>query len=284
MKGATKTLLGQTLFASRLDEVLLRNTAVVVAFHRVLDGTDASDALSIDVRMFERFCRFFRRHFQVVTLQDLVSSLQTGRSFRSRLAITFDDGYRDNFENAAPVLEKLSLPATFFVVTRWVGTDVVPWWDSKAGMRYPWMTWEQVRSLHRKGFDIGGHTRTHADLGQIAEGEAREEILGARLELEKHLGASVKSFAYPYGGRHNLTEANRELVKAASFRCCCSGFGGVNVPGTDPFDLRRVPISPWYTTPQQFGLEVALGRTALSADLGAILSACVASSLASDLR
>jgi peptidoglycan/xylan/chitin deacetylase (PgdA/CDA1 family) len=264
MKQAIRNLLGQSLFASRLDEILLRNAAVIVAFHRVEDGA-GSDPLTIDVRMFERYCRFFRRHFHVVSLPDLVSRLASGHPVHRSVALTFDDGYRNNFENAAPVLLRLSLPATFFIVTEWVETDLVPWWDRNQGVRYPWMTWDHVRTLHRKGFDIGGHTRTHVDLGKITDAAAREEIFGARLELEKQIGAPVESFAYPYGGRDNLTAENRELVKAAGFRCCCSGFGGINGPDTDPFHLQRVPISPAHVSPHDFGFDVAVGRSFLPA-------------------
>jgi peptidoglycan/xylan/chitin deacetylase (PgdA/CDA1 family) len=177
------------------------------------------------------------------------------------LAITFDDGYRDNVENAVPVLERFSLPATFFVVTEWMGTDVVPWWDREHGVRHPWMTWDQVRQLHRKGFDVGAHTRTHVDLGTVSEAEAWAEIRGARLELERQLAAPIDLFAYPYGGPTNVAAATRSLVKAAAFRCCCSCFGGANATGTDPFHLRRIPISSWYASPHQFGLEVALGKS-----------------------
>ena len=267
MKGFVKGLLGRIVFDSRLTTILLRNAAVIVAFHRVQDTT-AGDGLTIDVAMFERYCRFFMRHFRVVSLRDLVPRFERGVGLDRELAITFDDGYRDNFENAMPVLEKLSLPATFFVVTQWIGTDYVPWWDRQLGVRHPWMTWDQVRSLHRKGFDVGAHTRTHVDLGRISEVEAREEIFSARLELQRQLGAPVESFAYPYGGPHHLAEANRDLVKAAGFRCCCSCFGGLNAAGTDPFHLRRVPISPWYASPHQFGLELALGMSVQSRSIG----------------
>jgi peptidoglycan/xylan/chitin deacetylase (PgdA/CDA1 family) len=161
------------------------------------------------------------------------------------------------------VLERLSLPATFFVVTQWMDTEVIPFWDADRGMRYPWMTWADVRSLHRRGFEIGVHTRTHADLGTLSGGRAGDEILGARLELEDRLNAPATSFAYPYGKRQHLTEANRELVRAAGFACCCSGFGGVNAPGTDPFRLNRIPISTFYASPHLFGFDLALGRTTL---------------------
>lgn len=264
MKQPLKWLLGQTLFAAGLDGLLLRNAAVVVAFHRVQD-TATPEGLTVSVSMFERYCRFFRRHFRVVPLRDLVERLERGQTFNRELAITFDDGYLDNYENAAPVLEKLSLPATFFIVTEWIGTDAFPWWDRAAGVRHPWMNWDQVRSLHGRGFDIGAHTRTHVDLGLVDESEACEEIVGARRELERQLGAAVELFAYPYGQRDNLADSNRELVRGAGFRCCCSCFGGVIARGTDPFYLRRVPITPRLPSPHQFGLEVALGRSVVPA-------------------
>jgi len=264
MKQTIKGLLGRTIFASHFDAVLLKNAAVIVAFHRIQD-TATLEGLTVSVRQFERYCRFFRRYFRVVPLRDLADKLERGLELNRELAITFDDGYRDNFENAAPVLETLSLPATFFVVTQWIGTEVVPWWDKQQGVRHPWMTWDQVRSLHHRGFDVGAHTRTHVDLGSVTGIEANEEIVGARRELERHLAAPVELFAYPYGRRRNLADPNRDLIREAGFRCCCSCFGGVIRAGTDPFHLARVPISPETGSPHQFGFDVALGRSVLHA-------------------
>jgi peptidoglycan/xylan/chitin deacetylase (PgdA/CDA1 family) len=203
-----KHLLGHTLFAAHLDAVLLRNAAVVVAFHRV-DDADRSDTLTVDARMFERYCMFFRRHFRVVPLREIVQKLERGLEPNRELAITFDDGYRDNYDNAMPVLEAV-LPATFFVVSQWIGTDVVPRWDERRGVRHPWMTWDQVRSLHRRGFEIGAHTQHHVDLGQVDAAEARDEIAGARLSLERQLAARVDLFAYPpTGGTTSPTRTGR---------------------------------------------------------------------------
>jgi peptidoglycan/xylan/chitin deacetylase (PgdA/CDA1 family) len=260
-----KGLLGQTLFASRLSAVLLRDAAVIVAFHRVQETAAPDDGLTIDVEMFEQFCRYFSRHFKVVSLSRIVQKLEQGERLNGELAITFDDGYRDNFETAAPVLEKLSLPATFFIVTKSIGTDLLPWWDAERGVRHPWMTWQEVRALHRKGFDIGAHTRTHADLGRISGAEAEREILGSRRDLEDSLGAAVDLFAYPYGGPSHLSEDNRERIKNAGFRCCCSCHGGINFSGGSPFRFQRVPISAWYASPHQFGFEVAVDRSLVNA-------------------
>jgi peptidoglycan/xylan/chitin deacetylase (PgdA/CDA1 family) len=246
-----KDALGRLAYATRLDAVLLR-AAVVVAFHRVHDGPDPS-GLSISRDLFERHCRFFKRHFEVVPLREIVASLEEGRPVDGRLAITFDDGYRDNFVNARPVLETLELPATFFVVSGWIGTDAWPWWDRRHGARHEWMSWREVRVLHERGFDIGAHTQTHVDLGRVYGTAARDEIAGARRDLERHIERPVDLFAYPYGRLENLSESNRALVQAAGFRCCCSCYGGVARGSADPFRLQRIAVTPWYGSPHHFG-------------------------------
>lgn len=263
LAASLKHALGRTMFGSRAHAALLKNSAIVVAFHRVEDAA-GTDGLTVSVRAFELYCRFFARHFTVVPLSAIVDGLERGASLHGQLAITFDDGYRDNFENAAALLDRFGLPATFFVVSDWIGTDVVPWWDRERGGPRPWMSWDEVRRLRRRGFEIGAHTRTHVDLGAVPESVARHEIAGARRRLEDGIGDSVDLFAYPYGRRANLTEANRRLVRDAGFRCCCSCFGGLVTRGSDPFRLARVPLSPWYSSPHQFGFEVALGRSVLA--------------------
>lgn len=248
--------MGRVLFASRVYKLSGAERGVVVAFHRVNDMADPS-GLTVSSEMFERFCLFFARYFEVVSLRQFVDQLEMRQSVEGLLAITFDDGYRDNYEIAAPILKRLRLPATFFVTTEFIGTDFVPPWDQEAGLSFPWMNWDQVRALHRDGFEIGAHTRRHVDLGKVTGDRAREEIQGSRADLEGKLGSASLLFAYPFGQANQITESNRELVKAAEFRCCCSCFGGMNMKSTDPFAIQRVPISTWFTSPFHFGFEIA---------------------------
>ena len=259
IKGLIKSFLGQTTFSSGLHRLLLSDAALVVAFHRV-NKTNERDRLTCDVNLFEKYCRFFAEYFHVVSLGHLVKKLETGAPLNRELVITFDDGYRDNYEYAAPLLKAMGLSATFFVVSQFVGTEVVPWWDTRRGVRCPFMNWDQLRHLWSEGFEIGAHSRTHADLGRILTRKAREEILGSRLELEEELSAPVDLFAYPYGAENHITEENRGTVKEAGFRCCCSCFGGINRMATDPFHLRRIPIGSWFESPHHFACEVALRR------------------------
>jgi len=124
--------------------------------------------------------------------------------------------------------------------------------------------WDELRRLDPRIVTIGSHTLTHPILTNLQTQEMETEITQSRGILEEKLQRPVDLFAYPYGGRDNFLEPYRTLVKAAGFRCCCSGFGGGNPPGTDPFQLRRVPITPWYGSPHRFGFEVALRRAALA--------------------
>lgn len=250
-----KSWLGRGLVTSRLNRVVLGAGGIVVVFHRVNDLLPG-DGLTRSSRDFERFCRFFRSYFDVISLGEHVSRLASERSLAGTLVITFDDGYLDNIEVAAPILRRFALPATFFVTTSFIESSIVPWWDAGLARHPGWMSWEQVRSLAAEGFDIGGHTRTHPDLGQIDGEQADLEIAGCRDDLRCELGAPPAHFAYPYGRVENMRESNRERVKRAGYHCCVSSFGGISRPPQDPFRLPRVSVDLWHRTPEQFAFEV----------------------------
>jgi peptidoglycan/xylan/chitin deacetylase (PgdA/CDA1 family) len=258
-RARSKSVIGRWIFRGGLHRRLFRNAAIVVTFHRV-NNSGVGDGLTCDVEAFKQYCSFFIQYFHVVSLRDLVEKLEKGTPLDHELVITFDDGYEDNYECAAPVLKAMGLPATFFVASQYIGTHGIAWWDRHLASRQSWMTWDQVQWLGREGFEIGAHTRTHINLGEASGSEAWDEILGSRLELEEKLSTRIDLFAYPYGKENDISEETREMTKAAGFRCCCSCFGGVNPMGADPYYLRRIPMSSWYTSPHHFGFEVALRR------------------------
>lgn len=252
-----KDFLGRALFATGLHRRLLRDRATIVLFHRVDDAL-APDPLTCDRKEFREYCDFFARHFDVVPLTRLLDALEGGAELTAKLAITFDDGYRDNHRAAAPELERQGLPATFFVATALLGSATTPWWDRHLPSQPEWMSWEEARELAGRGFALGAHTRTHADLGRVEGEEAREEIEGARRDLVERAGVEPELFSYPYGGPDHLTEANRRRVRQAGYRCCLSAHGGVVGPQTDLHRLPRIPVSDWYVSPYHFGAEVVL--------------------------
>jgi peptidoglycan/xylan/chitin deacetylase (PgdA/CDA1 family) len=259
MKALIRSVAGRSLALSGMMRKRLESTGVIVAYHRVNDES-AGDALTRSPADYEAFGRFYRDHFDVVPLSRFVARLAAGESVGGMLVITHDDGYLDNYEHAAPILSKLGLPATFFVSTRFIESDIVPWWDADEGKRFSWMSWEQVRELDRAGFEIGAHTQTHVDLGRVDADEARRELLDSKIDLERELTHPVELFAYPYGGAEHMCESNLALVRDTGFACSMSCHGGVVPDGTDVFRMARVPISMWYPTPSHLAFDLGTGR------------------------
>lgn len=254
-----KAVAGWIIFRTGLYRLFRRDEAVIVLFHRVNDAYP-NDPLTYTSGEFEAFIRFFGRYFAVVPLTVLLQRLESGEDLRSRLAVTFDDGYHGNATIAAPILERHNQRACFFVTTGWIGTDHQPWWDKEKGIATRWMTWDHVRALRKAGHDIGSHTESHPDLGVVTPEIARREIGGGMARLDAELGARSGLFAYPYGGRNNMSVQNQAVVDQLGLRCCLSAFGGTVRSGDDPLRLRRITISDWFLSPYQFGFELVVGR------------------------
>jgi peptidoglycan/xylan/chitin deacetylase (PgdA/CDA1 family) len=258
-KRKMKSIIGRVAGFSGAYPRAFRSTMLSVAFHRI-NCTLAEDSLTCSPAKFEAFCKFFGKCARVVPLSEQVAACHQGRELSGTVSITFDDGYLDNFEVAAPILRSLGLPATFFITSGFVGSRVVAPWDVDLVRQPGWMSWDNVRSLVSQGFEIGAHTATHIDMGR-ADGETmRAELELSRQRIKEELGISAQLFAYPFGGPENISERARDLVRELGFICCASCYGGVNTVGTSAYHLKRIPIAEWFATPDQFGFEFVMGR------------------------
>jgi peptidoglycan/xylan/chitin deacetylase (PgdA/CDA1 family) len=255
LKGA----LGHAAGAAGLFACAFRTKTIIMTFHRVRDDMP-EDGMTCGSAKFEHFCNFFRTYFRVVPLSEQVAGCSAGKDMGGTLSITLDDGYRDNFEVAAPILRRMGLPAAFFVTTGFIGTRTVAPWDRDLAQQPGWMDWDQVRSLATHGFEIGCHTDTHIDMGTAYAEPVRAELDVSKRKLREQLGKSPKLFAYPFGGRNNICERSLLLVREAGFVCCLSCFGGSNAPPASPFSLARIGFGPGFVSPDQFGFDLLVGR------------------------
>lgn len=103
----------------------------ILTFHRVNDDDDPFFP-AVPTAVFERHMAHVARTYRVLPVDVLVTRAQQGQLPRNALAITFDDGYRDNLTHAAPILARYDLPATIFLATGCIGTAEVPWFDRLA--------------------------------------------------------------------------------------------------------------------------------------------------------
>lgn len=162
---------------------------------------------------------------------------------RDAVALTFDDGFANFEEVAAPLLSDLGLPATLFVVTGRVGRDNA-WGDraDPAVPTLPLLDWDRLGRISEAGVELGAHTRTHPRLPTLDETALRDELEGCAADMEARLGRRPPSLAYPYGAVDaRVVKAARgvfDLAVTTDFRPVRTDDDPMAVPRLDMFYLR----------------------------------------------
>jgi hypothetical protein len=188
---------------------------------------------------FAELLERLKRDVDFVSTQTCLALLKGLKQIDGRFFhLSFDDGHRSLLDHAVPVLKRLNIPAVFFVCTSWVGAD------SK------FLTWEDLGKLKSQGFEIGSHTRTHANLVEAARtGKLEEEIAGSKREIERQLRAACPYFAWPFGRKRDINKIALEAVVDASYQACFGAFrGSIHAGRTDPFQIPRHHLEaswPW---------------------------------------
>jgi peptidoglycan/xylan/chitin deacetylase (PgdA/CDA1 family) len=218
-----------------------RTRYTVLVYHRVNDTS--RDVLTTSRARFAEHLGMLTRRYPVLGLQVAIAGEPHGQ-YRgpNAVVITFDDGYADNYEFAAPILERFRLPATFFVTVGLMGTDRTFEHDRRAPHRFANLTWDQIRSLVARGFEIGSHSLSHQNLARCPLDEARREIHQSRAILEEILGRPVRSFAYPFGGPDDVTPAVLREIRDAGYDVITSAYGGVNDDRLNPMNVLRTGV------------------------------------------
>ena len=155
------------------------------------------------------------------------------------VALTFDDGFANFAEYAAPLLAHHQLPSTVFLVSGYCGRDNGWPGQSNSVPRLPLLNWSDVRALHQAGVALGAHSHSHPRLPGLAPGEVKRELERSRLEIENQTGAAVRSFAYPYGAT-NL--AVRRQAAAIFETCVGTELRTARLPGEPLDNLPRLDM------------------------------------------
>jgi peptidoglycan/xylan/chitin deacetylase (PgdA/CDA1 family) len=204
-------------------------TTPILMYHSISDNKESS--LSVTPETFSRQMAFLKRKgYSVVSLSELARNITLGKTFLPKtVVITFDDGYKDNFTEAFPVLEKYGMTATFFLVTGYVGN------------KKQYLNWDQVRLMKKSGMDFGSHTRNNVYLP--SEGDAEKlwgEIAGSRSDIALETGEEPRYFCYPTGG---FNEKIKNAVKKAGYKGACTTNRGYDRTNKDVYELNRIKIT-----------------------------------------
>jgi folate-dependent phosphoribosylglycinamide formyltransferase PurN/peptidoglycan/xylan/chitin deacetylase (PgdA/CDA1 family) len=205
---------------------------MILRHHLVSDRPHPSGVSTV---YFLRQVNYLLRHYRVVSLSEAVDLARKGGVKVPTVAITFDDGYADNFVNLRAVTEEVGLPIGYFISTEHISTGRE---FAHARMpnepAFPPNTWEQIEFLHHCGYEIGSHTRSHADCGSTDEQFLRHEIVGSAEDIQQKLGPAAH-FSFPFGSPQNIS-APAAQIAWASYKNVFSTYGGGNFQA----DARRI--------------------------------------------
>lgn len=196
-----------------------------LAYHRA-NETRAEHNVTTSPEAFAQHMRYLHENgFAVVSYDQLVACLTRGTDLPDKaVVITFDDGLASQYVRGLPILEQYHFPATFFIVTGFVGTHRLL------------MSWDQVRDLDARGFTVGSHTIHHPNLTGLSPERLARELTESKREIETQVGHPVTLFAYPFG---YFNDAVATAVQGAGYASARTiGFGKVHHPA----DLYRLRI------------------------------------------
>lgn len=198
----------------------------VLLYHRV---GYTSGPLTVTPERFASDLAYLRDHgYQGISLEDFHRSMiaKTAALPEKPILITFDDGYLDNYDQAYPLLDRFTTPATFFIITSLLG----------AGSR---LADKHIQRLARAGMSFGSHTVSHRRLDELPDEQVRHELSDSKTCLEGVLGKPVVSLAYPQGGYNNKII---ELACNAGYVSAFTTTSGVCSRSTAALELKRIPV------------------------------------------
>jgi peptidoglycan/xylan/chitin deacetylase (PgdA/CDA1 family) len=162
--------------------------------------------------------------------------------------LTFDDGYRDNLENAVPILRRHGFPAVLFVPIGFLDdTRPLPHEESLRllGIRNETVDWDELSELEAGGVRIESHGIGHRPLSELEPADATREIALSKLRLEERLGREVEAFAFVKGSLADYRPEHASLVQQAGYKVAFTSVSGANASSSDRFRLRRYNIEPY---------------------------------------
>ncbi len=205
--------------------------ATFLIYHRV--GGGSSDELDVSAADFRDQVDVLG-DYPVAAIDDAVDAL--GRNdTRHRVVLTFDDGFRDVYDHAWPLLRERRLPFTVYLTTGYVG-GTMRWEGSTArDQGAPGLAWDQLREMVDSGLcTVGNHTHSHVPPNQLSA----DELDRCSEAVEQNLNVVPRHFAYTWG----VPVPAMEQALRERFRTAATGHLGRNRPRTEPMRFDRVPV------------------------------------------
>lgn len=174
--------------------------------------SDTNPSFYVDPVMFEaQIKHLIEKNYNPITFSELLSKLNGNEEIpKKSVIISFDDGWRNQYQFAFPILKKYNFRATFFPVVNYVGKG-------------NYMEWSELRELTNNGMEIGSHTMNHPNLANLSNSYVEYEIKNSKLILEENLKQKIEVLSYPYCAYDNEVIQSIKRLDYAGARSCGEG-------------------------------------------------------------
>lgn len=200
---------------------------------------------------FSRQLEYMKNLGDFITLDDAVFLLNSGGKIDGRyFCITFDDGFKNCFTNALPILLEKNIVAAFFLPVRYVDSSIekcMEWNQKDWGNTRPlieFLNWDDCRKMAAAGAVFGSHTVSHPKLIELDYERAVQEMRDSKTKIEQELGNSCAHFACPYGypGLHFITDLHPAIAKEVGYQSFLTTRRGSMHAGDSPYLIKRYSL------------------------------------------
>jgi len=203
----------------------------ILMYHYIRDLNDSNDKvgtnLSVSPKKFDEQLKWLRDNGYNTVNPDY---LLTPYALTSKpIIITFDDGYKDAYTDAYPILKKYGFTATFYLITNYL---------EKNNPNY--LSWDQVRELKNTNMNIGSHTISHPSLDKANDNSLTKEIENSKKIIEEKIGSAINDFCYPSGKYDTRTIS---ALKKIGFKTAATVKSGVANQNSNLFELPRIRMT-----------------------------------------
>jgi|GEM_PF-1933078 len=227
---------------------LPKKRGVILLYHSV----DYNDIyLTVRPDIFEQQMKYLKeKKYNVISLNELVEDLH--REIKpNTVVLTFDDGFLSHFRNVFPVLINYNFPATFFVSTDKIGSEI----NNSENKPQLTISWEEIKKMAKSTMiDIEPHAVSHNELTYLNETEVKKEIINSKKEIEEKLNKKCQFFAPPRGAYNDNI---LKLIKDSDIIASVTIEEGLIDKNADPLRLRRNTINSSCLSNIQFSARLS---------------------------
>lgn len=229
---ATPTLSPAQVLSSMSQKYGPCRALPILMYHHLLETKAAkeilAESLNVPPEIFEKQLIYLKQKgYQSLFLTELMEGLKNGTLPPKPVVLSFDDGYKELYENLLPKLKSYNFKADVFVISQFVG-----------GERY--LSWEELAEMEKSGLiEIGDHTLSHLSLALMDKEKQFDQIVSAKKIIEERLGKEILVFAYPYGSFNEISE---KILKENGFVAAVKNGGGGVVCFGLPYEIPRIRV------------------------------------------